>query len=79
MTSTAEGMQIEQSAKQHEKAKLSIRDSLEPAGKVTLERFWHHSKHLCPITSTFEGIQIEESEEHCVKADLSIRDSAESV
>jgi hypothetical protein len=60
--STLEGIEIDESAEQCEKADLSIRTSFASGSTVTDERSSHPVKAPSPMTSTDEGMQIGESE-----------------
>jgi hypothetical protein len=62
MTSTEEGMQIDDSDQQLENADSPIRVSAEPVSNVTLDRVGHPSKHESQRIVTDEGMQIDESD-----------------
>jgi hypothetical protein len=70
-------MEIDESEEQSQNAPSSIRESLEPASNVTLERVPHREKQYMPIISTDDGMQIDESEKHPRNASLSIQESLE--
>lgn len=73
MSSTDEGMQIEDRFEHREKADDSIRFSFEGLSKVTTESAPHSEKEWRQSTSTDEGMQTDESARQSSKALSSIR------
>jgi hypothetical protein len=73
--STDDGMQIDESDEQDEKADFSIRESLQPDSNVTLESTVHSMKQPAQRSSTDDGMQIDESDEQDENAHFSIRES----
>jgi hypothetical protein len=61
---TDEGMQIDVSETQPERARRRKPKSSEPASNVTVERSSHGQKQHSEIRLTDEGIQIDDNEEH---------------
>jgi hypothetical protein len=59
MTVTDEGMQIDVTDEQYEKAPAPRVESREPVSNVTIERWSHQEKQESPIVLTDEGMQIE--------------------
>jgi hypothetical protein len=56
MTSTDEGMQIDESPEQSENADSPSAEILQPRSNVTLERFGHLAKQYAGMISTEEGM-----------------------
>jgi hypothetical protein len=68
MISTDEGIQIDSSDEQTQKAETPRIEIFEPPSIVNFRRLSHFSKHPSEMISTDDGIQIDSSDKHRRKA-----------